>query len=131
MKKSKAEKEREYDEFLEKIKREKVRFIGGESSLYDLVFSVGVKRKLEYYNRVEVMLPKKERSVLAGTTELKDVTWDLGLEFNNGVTIRGVDRAVFKLATDCENLRIRERNPDYTPPKGTHNTEAKKELFCI
>ena len=97
------------------LRKEKVEFemyhtiiatLTGKAVLWDYIQKIGVRNRIQYHNIVEVIAPKKIRTMNLQTIP-KDKTHDYGLIFNDGFEIRGVSSKVFKYC-DGEVIKKRE-----------------------
>lgn len=111
----KQTKEERQADLIDSLVYENVLTTKGRFTLYELIYKIGVKRRLSYFNFCEVLV-KKELRTSENKYTIKKIVHDRGLEFNNGVLIRKIKDAVFKLPFESkENIEVKERNPDYKP----------------
>lgn len=108
MKPKKKTKEDKRIEILEAQKAVMVNTFDGKESLYHLCEEIGIKERVEYFNMIEKLKPKKIRTLLEPTHVIRVVS-DRGFVFNNGFEIKGVEAKVFNLYPDIKLKEIRKR----------------------
>lgn len=98
-----------------KIKVENTMFetyINTPDGRYNLLRYVSINKVINrviYYNLVEVLLPKKKRTLESGYFEIKKVCHNYGLIFNNGFEIKNVQKQIFNFFDTAEIIERRER----------------------
>lgn len=86
----------------------------GKFSMHELIYDIGVKSKIRYFNVVSKKNKKANRFYEAKKT------FDWGLIFKNGCEIRGVKAYIFN-HTICDNpiIEKRERIPSFKSVSAT------------
>ncbi len=104
-----TKKQQKKQDLLASMKLMLINCIECRKSMHHLCEEIGIKKRIEYFNMVEKLKPKGQRSVKNPFHTVR-VVHNRGIIFNDGFEIKNVESKIFKLYSDADLIERRERS---------------------
>lgn len=92
----------------ELLKKQIIHLPEYSTTRYHLCYGVGIKNRVQFFNKVEKPIPLKERQI-EYTTRVVEIIHNLGFIFKNGVELVHIEKKVFNNFKDVDIIKVCKR----------------------